>query len=132
MNLAPLIDYPTPEYPTQPSAKADPALLRSVPRRWKGNRAVLTALATALALAQQGCSQRPHSIPLAGTPHVEDLVTEKEVQAPRHAGPKASPSPKPSSDQLIPLVPGEPAPPRLNTEAEAATSPRPIPTPEPK
>lgn len=130
MNLAPLSQYPSPDYPTEEALQSEPSLLRAVPRRWKGQRAVLTALAAALALTQ-GCTPKP-SARLAGTPAAPDLQTAKEARTPRPVGPKATATPTPAPRLVPPPTVsfhtlGDPAPPNFKTEADVP--PRPSPKP---
>jgi len=55
MKLQPCKSYRAPAYPTQETLQQEPEWLRTVPRRWRGKHAVLTALAGALALMNQSC-----------------------------------------------------------------------------
>jgi hypothetical protein len=54
MKLKPVKHYKPPNYPTQDYLLEHPELLRLVPKRWQGNRVVLTAL-TAVALLMISC-----------------------------------------------------------------------------
>ena len=56
MKLQPLATYRAPDYPTQEILRQETDYLREVPRRWRGKRAVLSALAGALALMNQSCA----------------------------------------------------------------------------
>lgn len=82
MELQHLESYRTPEYPTQDDLRQDVELLRSVPRRWRGKRAVLGALAGALALMNQSCTSNDskRSILVGGTKVVK-VPTEDETRA---------------------------------------------------
>lgn len=82
MKLQPLKTYHAPKYPTQESLRQEPEQLRAVPRRWRGNRAVLSALAGALALMNQSCTTNPDWAWMRGNisvPRAE--ITEDEANA---------------------------------------------------
>jgi hypothetical protein len=61
MELEPIKDCAEPAYPTQEHLRQEPQLLSELPRRWRGNRAVLGALAGAIALMNQSCATPPAS-----------------------------------------------------------------------
>lgn len=89
MKLLPVKNYREPEYPTQENLRTDPEFLRGVPRRWRGNRAVLGALAGALALMNQSCTTPPWgrtmgmiAVPRSAVPEDEGkAVHEQTVKA---------------------------------------------------
>jgi len=117
MKLHPLSTYCAPEYPTQESLRQESEFLRTVPRRWRRKRAVLSALAGALALMNQSCA-RPFwaptmgkiAIPRSAIPEDEAAAAHKQVVQPK-------------SGRDLPRTMGAPAIPRSvvpEDEAKAA------------
>jgi hypothetical protein len=87
MELKPIKDCTEPAYPTQEHLRQEPQLLSELPRRWRGNRAVLGALAGAIALMNQSCATHPTSknhefVGLMGEVALpKSLTTEDEAKA---------------------------------------------------
>lgn len=85
MKVTPLGSYHQPDYPTQKGLQQEPRLLVEPPRRWSGNRIVLSALAAAVALLNQSCAN--HSLHrkdwarTRGAPRVPQFVPEDEAKA---------------------------------------------------
>lgn len=79
MNLQPLRRYPQPQLPTHDAAEANPELLKLIPRRWRTNPAVLTAMIGAGLLTQ--CLAEEQCPPLAGVPAPPTIrVSESEAR----------------------------------------------------
>jgi len=131
MRLVPLGTYRAPDYPTQESLRQQPELLRAEPRRWGGNRAVLGALAGALALMNQSCtsSTNPSRAGLAGA-KVILVPTEDETKAAQKqvVRPKSKPDWAPFPGRvLVPhsVVPEDQAKAAANQTATGQLPPKP-------
>ena len=106
MKLHSISTYCAPEYPTQESLRQESELLRALPRRWRGKRVVLSALAGALALMNQSCARpfwarmmgTPIPVPISAVPedeaeaaHKQVVETKSERDSPRTMGAPAVP-----------------------------------------
>lgn len=128
MKLKPVESYRVPEYPTQDDLRQEAELLRKVPKRWCGKRVVLGALAGALALMNQSCTNRV--LPLGRTMGkivVPQSLPEDEAKATKdlETRPRATPKAKMriKAKPEMPIVLGAPIPPRSvvpEDEAKAA------------
>ncbi|MHB9130904.1 MAG: hypothetical protein ACYDBB_07410 [Armatimonadota bacterium] len=67
MELKPIKGYTTPSFPTRATLDAHPELLRLVPRRWRENALVLSALTTAC-LLMSGCRTQSAEAQSSNTP----------------------------------------------------------------
>jgi hypothetical protein len=81
MELKPIKSCNEPAYPTQEHLRQEPQLLSEPPRRWKGNRAVLGALAGAIALMNQACATHHHFARLGGAVLPSRVTPEDEAKA---------------------------------------------------
>lgn len=127
MKLLPLETYRTPQYPTQDSVREESDLLRELPKRWRGKRAVLGALAGALALMNQSCSipfwvspKGRIAIPRSAVPEDEAKATIEQES--RSKSQRSSPKPKvqPTRKADWAAFPGDIAIPRSVTPEDQA------------
>ena len=79
IEVKPITQYKTPNYPDLEKAATNPDLLKKLPERWRYNKAVITTILALSSFALSGCGMLAEGGSLQGIIYIPPFITEEEA-----------------------------------------------------